>query len=83
MRQVDFKELVKEHELEFFKGLTALNIQPPTLITRVTEHIPEVINFVSKIIDKGQAYVVEDGELKTSFSQEVLIFIIQPVFISR
>jgi cysteinyl-tRNA synthetase len=34
---------------------------PPTVVTKVTNFIPEIISFVQKIIDKGQAYTAEDG----------------------
>lgn len=61
--KTDFKLLAKQYELDFFKDLNDLNILPPALAVRVSDHIPEVINFISKIIDKGHAYVVDDGKL--------------------
>jgi cysteinyl-tRNA synthetase len=43
--------------------MASLNIMPPTVVTKVTNFIPQIINFVQKIIDKGQAYSTEDGKL--------------------
>src|SRR5436305_732177 len=38
-----------------------LNIQRPTKITPATEHIPEMIDLIQCLFDKGHAYVIHDG----------------------
>jgi cysteinyl-tRNA synthetase len=43
-------------EVEFFKDCEALNIRLPTVITRVSEFVPEIIAFIQQIIENGFAY---------------------------
>ena len=45
----------------FFRDLKALNIEPPEIIAKATEHIPEMIDFVQKLQEKGFAYEISDG----------------------
>ncbi|MBT0665214.1 cysteine--tRNA ligase [Geobacter pelophilus] len=41
---------------EFNKDMTALGIQAPTFEPKATEHIPEIIAIVQRLVDKGNAY---------------------------
>lgn len=45
----------------FFKDLKALNISKPEIIAKATEHIPEMIEFVKQLQEKGFAYEISDG----------------------
>lgn len=45
----------------FFKDLAALNIDKPEIIAKATEHIPEMIEFVKALQEKGFAYEISDG----------------------
>ncbi|MBQ1302681.1 MAG: cysteine--tRNA ligase, partial [Firmicutes bacterium] len=47
---------------EYYKDAQALNVKKATVHPRVTENIPEIIDFVQKLIDKGYAYEV-DGDV--------------------
>ncbi len=38
-----------------------LNVQPPTLYARVSDHIPLIISFIQKLIDDGFAYSCPSG----------------------
>jgi cysteinyl-tRNA synthetase len=42
----------------FFEDVRALNVEPATVHPRVTETIPEIIDFVSGLVDNGLAYEV-------------------------
>ncbi|VEL15905.1 unnamed protein product [Protopolystoma xenopodis] len=53
-----FENLSKKYEDEFHKDMAALNIPMPDTITRVSEYIVQIVNFIQKIIAKGFAYVV-------------------------
>ena len=51
------------HEREFTKAYEMLAINPPTYEPRATGHIPEMIDLVQKLIDKGHAYVSKSGSV--------------------
>ena len=42
-RKMDFNELSRQFETEFFKDCEKLNIRLPSVITRVTEFVPEIV----------------------------------------
>lgn len=54
-----FQKLTQYWEAEYFKDMERLNVKPPDVLTRVTEYVPEVINFVKKIQERGYAYESE------------------------
>ncbi len=47
---------------EYFKDVQALNIKAADVHPRVTETMPDIINFVQGLIDKGMAYEI-DGDV--------------------
>ncbi|MDR2974816.1 MAG: cysteine--tRNA ligase [Propionibacteriaceae bacterium] len=49
------------NELELHRAYAALGLRPPTYEPRATGHIPEMIELIQQIIDKGHAYVAQDG----------------------
>lgn len=51
-----FSDLPKYWEEEFHKDMEALNVLPPDVLTRISEYVPEVVDFIKKIIDNGFAY---------------------------
>lgn len=51
------------HEREFTRAYNSLSITPPTYEPRATGHIPEMIDLVQKLIDKGHAYVSKSGSV--------------------
>ena len=51
-----FAELPRYWEEEYHKDMEALNVLPPDCLTRVSEYVPEVVDFIQKIIVKGYAY---------------------------
>jgi cysteinyl-tRNA synthetase len=49
-------ELARFYERAFFDDTRSLNILPPNTIARATEHIPEMIELIQRLIDRGYAY---------------------------
>ncbi|XP_012280808.1 probable cysteine--tRNA ligase, mitochondrial isoform X2 [Orussus abietinus] len=59
----NWKELANFYEEEFFCDMTSLNVSKPYLRCRVTEYIPEIVQFVNNILSKEYAYVTKDGSV--------------------
>jgi len=53
---VQFGEVSRKYEREFMEDMKRLNVGLPSVITRVSEYIPEIIAFIEKIIANGFAY---------------------------
>jgi len=54
-----FRELAAYWENEFFKDIKDLNILYPDVVTRVSQFVPEIVEFIQKIIDNGYGYESE------------------------
>uniref|UniRef100_A0A8C8SPM1 Cysteine--tRNA ligase, cytoplasmic n=1 Tax=Pelusios castaneus TaxID=367368 RepID=A0A8C8SPM1_9SAUR len=52
-----FSNLPKFWEGEYHKDMKALNVLPPDVLTRVSEYVPEIVEFVQRIVDNGYGYV--------------------------
>lgn len=60
-KQVNWKDLAREYETKFIRDMDLLGIKRPETILRVTEHIPDIINYITKIQENGAAYQTETG----------------------
>jgi cysteinyl-tRNA synthetase len=49
-------EIAEKYATIYLENLKALNVLPSTVHPRVTDHIPDIINFIEKLIKKGMAY---------------------------
>lgn len=60
---VTVKELGERFIAEYFKDAKALGIRPATVHPKATEHIPEIIRLVERLIENGHAYAVPGGDV--------------------
>src|SRR5215470_16596963 len=57
---VSVQQYTAKYEKAFLEDAAMIGIEEPTLV-RATEHIPEMAEFVQKLVDKGIAYRTDDG----------------------
>lgn len=54
-------EITKKYTEAFFNDLARLNIQEPEIIAKATDHIPEMLEYVKKIVENGYGYETSKG----------------------
>lgn len=60
---ISVQELADRFIAEYFVDAKALGIRPATVHPKATEHIPEIIHLISRLIDNGHAYAVPSGDV--------------------
>ena len=61
--------LAYKYENLYFNAMDKLNVKRPTISVRATAVIPEIIEMVQKIVDKGYAYVTKEGNVYFELSK--------------
>ena len=56
LTQKFFSNFAKFYENDFLQDMRDLNVEPPTVMTRVSEYIAEIISLTEGIISNGYAY---------------------------
>jgi len=51
-----FSSLPQYWEEEFHKDMESLNVLPADCLTRVSEYVPEIVDYIAKMIERGYAY---------------------------
>ena len=54
-------EIAEYYTGVFLNDTKKLNIERPEIVCRATEHIPEMIEFVKGLVEKGYGYEISDG----------------------
>jgi len=54
-------EIAALYTQAFTDDIAALNIEPPDVLPRATDHIPEQIEFIADLARRGYTYVTSDG----------------------
>ena len=57
---VSVQQYTAKYEKAFLEDAAMIGIEQPTLV-RATEHIPAMVSFVERLVEKGLAYRTEDG----------------------
>jgi len=66
---VSLKNFTERYTKAFFDDLKALNIDPADVYPKATETIPEMVDIIKKLLEKGFAYRGEDGSVYFSISR--------------
>ena len=66
---LSIEEFTRVYEKIFFEDLEKLNIEPVDVNPRATEHINEMVKYIQVLINKGLAYVEEDGSVYFDISE--------------
>lgn len=61
MLKENWQYLGQFYELEFIRDMDSLNVLRPITTCKVSNFIPQIIDFTKKIVDKDAAYVAHDG----------------------
>jgi len=51
-----FEAHARRYEAEFLDDMSALGVRPPSIMTRVTEYVPQIVSFVEELVRNGTAY---------------------------
>ena len=57
--RVDTKIIAERYILEYDRDMEALKVEMPTFIPRATEHIPEMLRLIERLIENGYGYEVQ------------------------
>ena len=67
--QVPLREFTGKYEAAFFDDQKALGCRAPNHTPRATEHIPEIISIIVKLVARGIAYWATDGSVYFSIEK--------------
>lgn len=68
-QRIPLREYTDFYAKAFFEDIKALNILPADVYPRATEHIPEMVNIIQTLLEKGIAYRGEDGSIYFSVAK--------------
>ena len=59
--KIPWKEIADKYEGEYFNDMDKLNVQRPKSIIRVSDTIPDIIDYIRVLLDKQVAYYTSNG----------------------
>lgn len=62
-------EYTRKYEAAFLEDLATLSCLTPDHLPRATEHIPEIIELIRRLMDRGLAYKASDGSVYFSIDR--------------
>jgi cysteinyl-tRNA synthetase len=60
-KKISLEELTRHYETIFLADLHSLNILTPNRVLRATDHIKDMIEMISTLLEKDIAYISKDG----------------------
>jgi cysteinyl-tRNA synthetase len=66
---VPLRDFTEKYAKLFFKELELLNVEKAEHYPRATEHIPEMVALIKRLMDNGHAYRGEDGSIYFSIAK--------------
>jgi cysteinyl-tRNA synthetase len=63
------RDYTSGYEQAFFRDLQTLNCRPPHLTPRATEHIPDIVALIARLMERGLAYQAADGSVYFSIEK--------------
>ena len=63
VQQISLQEYTEHYTKAFFEDIRSLNIKSANYYPKATEHIPEMVELIRKLIQKGYAYKGQDGSI--------------------
>jgi cysteinyl-tRNA synthetase len=57
------RELTEYYSKTFFEDMKTLNLLPADIFSKATDHIPEIVGIIIKLIENGYAYFGKDGSV--------------------
>jgi cysteinyl-tRNA synthetase len=66
---VPLKEYTERYTIAFFEDVATLNVEKAEYYPKATEHIPEMVTLIKKLMEKGYAYKGEDGSVYYDISK--------------
>ncbi|MEO5803188.1 MAG: cysteine--tRNA ligase [Verrucomicrobiota bacterium] len=67
--KLSLREFTATYEVAFFEDLQTLNCLRPHQTPRATEHIPEIISLIERLVARGIAYKASDGSVYFSIEK--------------
>ena len=58
-----WREITAQYTEEYHRVMAALNVKPSDVNPRATDHIPEMLEIVARLLAKKHAYVAADGDV--------------------
>ena len=66
---VPLREYTSKYETAFFEDLAALGCASPQHVPHATDYIPEIIDLIGKLVERGIAYQTSDGSVYFSIQK--------------
>ncbi len=57
---IESSDVAERYINEFYEDMDALHVERPTIEPRATTHMPEMVNLIERLINKGLAYQIEN-----------------------